>query len=88
MKNNVRIGLMGQWLSLAVTITGLTFMLVGHTVIWHDLITGGAVLLTISTKVRYYGGLIREKKKRNKIISIRTIIEDDNALNKAKRSTL
>lgn len=85
MKRYEAIGSMGQWLSLAFTTIGLIFMLTRGAPEWHDFITSGALLLTIATKVRYYGGKYIRDKKRNNLISISQILDQERNTQASKK---
>lgn len=77
MKNYEIIGGLGQWLSLFFTLVGLIMMITSKAPEWHDFITSGALLLTIATKVRYYGGQILQRRKRNNLIKISELVDKE-----------
>lgn len=78
-----KLGMIGQWGSLILTFTGLVVMLMFGATIWHDFVTGGALLLTLSTKIRYYKEVYRPNRRRKKLVSINTLIDDGKKANKA-----
>lgn len=88
MQHNNSIGILGQWLSLIATLIGFIIMIFHSIPIWHDFITGGALLLTIATKIRYYGGEYIRNNKRRKHTTILDIIDKQRKHDKVSITTI
>lgn len=77
------LGNLGQWLSLIASCVGLVLMIYNNVIIWHDFIVSGALLLTISTKVRYYGGNWMAKRRRIHLHTVEQLVQYDKFRKKA-----